>query len=268
MRTISSVVLFLVIGMDLGSGQSQERQQEQPRGIEDNSFLVEEAYNQEAGVVQHISSGMIVRRNLMYSFTQEWPLGEQAHQLSITIPYLTFDSFGTHGIGDILINYRYHMLLEEHGVAFAPRLSVMLPSGNRSNGTGWGVIGFQTNLPASVELSREWVTHFNLGATILPKIEAGGATSTLFSASTAASVIWLVEPEFNLILESVFSSNAGIEDDGRTTRESEFIFNPAVRGAINVGELQIVPGVGIPISFKGSIAQAGVFVYLSFEHPF
>jgi len=44
--------------------------------IEDNSFLIEEAYNQERGVVQHISAW---ERSLGssawgFAFTQEWPL--------------------------------------------------------------------------------------------------------------------------------------------------------------------------------------------------
>ena len=44
--------------------------------VSDNSFLVEEAYNQEAGVVQHIS---VFQRGTQsgdwaYSFTEEWPV--------------------------------------------------------------------------------------------------------------------------------------------------------------------------------------------------
>src|SRR4051812_47547900 len=65
------------------------------QSIQDNSFLIEEAYNQEAGVVQHIfnlSLGVDKRhgadeREWLFSFTQEWPLWSQAHQFSYTIPY-------------------------------------------------------------------------------------------------------------------------------------------------------------------------------------
>src|SRR3970040_1411458 len=56
--------------------------QEQPT-IEDNSYLIEEAYNQEEGVVQHISNGLYFRkpqRDFVYSFTQEWPLFVLEHQ--------------------------------------------------------------------------------------------------------------------------------------------------------------------------------------------
>ena len=44
--------------------------------IQDHSFLLEEAYNQERGVVQHISTFAFASgQDWGYSFTQEWPLG-------------------------------------------------------------------------------------------------------------------------------------------------------------------------------------------------
>ena len=76
--------------------------------IQDNSFLLEEAYNQEHGVVQHIST--FARPNgggaWGYSFTQEWPVGGIRHQLSYTVPVVQVDGLGT-GVGDVLLNYRY-----------------------------------------------------------------------------------------------------------------------------------------------------------------
>src|SRR5581483_8134055 len=55
--------------------------------IQDNSFLVEEAYNQEAGVVQHISvySRLWNRKDWSYAFTQEWPGRNPRHQFSYTL---------------------------------------------------------------------------------------------------------------------------------------------------------------------------------------
>src|ERR1700694_558365 len=79
------------------------------QAIQDNSFLLEEAYNQESGVVQHISS--FIRSssgNWTYSFTQEWPLGGIRHQLSYTIPIQHAYPTGT-GLGDIALNYRYQL---------------------------------------------------------------------------------------------------------------------------------------------------------------
>jgi hypothetical protein len=70
--------------------------------IQDNGFLLEEAYNQEAGVVQHINT--FTRSSAgawTYSFTQEWPLGGIAHQLSYTIRLQHADADGT-GLGTLL----------------------------------------------------------------------------------------------------------------------------------------------------------------------
>src|SRR6185436_8207277 len=65
MRTIVSAALFLLLSAPL---RGQE-----PARIADNSFLIEEAYNQEAGVVQHISALALVEGgNWAYGFTQEW----------------------------------------------------------------------------------------------------------------------------------------------------------------------------------------------------
>src|SRR5262245_17773403 len=55
--------------------------------LQDNSFLIEEAYNQEAGVVQSIVNGLWSRssENWTLSFTQEWPVPDQRHQFSYTL---------------------------------------------------------------------------------------------------------------------------------------------------------------------------------------
>lgn len=57
------------------------------KGIQDNSFFIEEAYNQEPGVVQHIFNLPIDftngSREIAPSFTQEWPVFSQTHQFSL-----------------------------------------------------------------------------------------------------------------------------------------------------------------------------------------
>src|SRR5262249_32007190 len=47
-----------------------------PPAIEDNNFLVEEAYNQEFGVVQHIQNFQRYwnSKDWIYTFPQEWPV--------------------------------------------------------------------------------------------------------------------------------------------------------------------------------------------------
>src|SRR6266481_6363469 len=56
--------------------------------IQDNSFLVEEAYNQERGIVQHINTFTYFAdsRDWFYTFTQEWPVPhDERQQLSYTL---------------------------------------------------------------------------------------------------------------------------------------------------------------------------------------
>src|SRR4051795_13687763 len=76
-----AVTAFSAVLVPLTFSQTEAR-------IQDNSFLVEEAYNQERGVVQHIStfSRMWNSEDWSYSFTQEWPApGNWRHQLSYTL---------------------------------------------------------------------------------------------------------------------------------------------------------------------------------------
>ena len=105
--------------------------------ISDNSFLIEEAYNQEAGVVQHISN---YRRDRdggwLATFTQEWPLGGPRDQFSYTLP-LQSAGGSSASLGDIALNYRRQVLgHDDEPIWFAPRLSLVLPSGSARKGTG------------------------------------------------------------------------------------------------------------------------------------
>jgi len=84
------VPLLLATGLLLGlpaAARAQAPAQKPLFGITDNSFLVEEAFNQDPGVVQNIF--LVTRstdRRWDGSFTQEWPLGGLRNQLSFTLP--------------------------------------------------------------------------------------------------------------------------------------------------------------------------------------
>src|SRR5713226_8181733 len=132
-----------------------------PPGIQDNSFLVEEAYNQNFGVVQHISSFTRFwnSKNWAYTFTQEWPVpGDARHQLSYTLAFQhagALPSSGV-GIGDVALNYRYQLVGDSNArVAFAPRFSLFFPTGDSTSGRGSGGFGFQTSLRLSGVMSRK-----------------------------------------------------------------------------------------------------------------
>ena len=86
------------------------------------------------------------RRSWAFGFTQEWPLFSQRHQFSYTIPFSFTREGRDHqdGVEDIVLNYRLQALEESEWLpAFAPRFSLLLPTGSRDEGTGSGVVGFQ-----------------------------------------------------------------------------------------------------------------------------
>ena len=185
--------------------------------IQDNSFLLEEAYNQEAGVVQHINTFALASGNDWgYTFTQEWPLGGIRHQLSYTIPIERLSEAGT-GFGDIALNYRYQLAGDpEARVVAAPRLSLLVPTGNEERGRGSGGLGFQGNIPLTLVLNRYIVTHWNAGATITPSARnslGNQATATAFNLG--ASAIWLLHPSLNILVETVWSSAESVVSEGK-----------------------------------------------------
>jgi hypothetical protein len=241
--------------------------------IQDNSFLIEEAYNQEAGVVQHINTFLRDRDTgeWGYSFTQEWPLGGVAHQLSFTLPAQGGSAEGGRGIGDLALNYRYQLVGDgDARVAVAPRFSLLLPTGSVKEGRGAGSVGLQINLPVSVVLSSRWVTHWNAGATYTPSAEnAAGQKADTRSVNLGQSFIWQPTATVNLMLETVWESGQEVAASGGTESEESLFISPGIRWALNFSNgLQIVPGIALPIGVGPSSGERSVFLYLSFEHPF
>jgi len=237
--------------------------------IQDNSYLLEEAYNQEDGVVQHIQAFQRMKdKSWGYSFTEEVPVPRQAHQASVTVPVA--NPGAASGVGDILLNYRYQLVFKEkEGIAFSPRLSAVLPTGDYKKGFGSGALGVQANLPLSLELNDAWVTHWNIGATFTPGSKAASGTKADTTGfNYGFSLIWLAAGNFNLMLETVGSSDEMVQADGTKSRSDSFFINPGVRFGINTKSgLQIVPGIAFPIGIGPSKGESGIVTYLSFEHP-
>jgi hypothetical protein len=274
-RTILRYILGLSVIAILHPSEAAA-QQEFPPAIEDNSFFIEEAYNQESGIVQHITNGFFYnkpQKDFSASFTQEWPVGSRLHQLSYTIPYLSLAGGSFSGVGDILINYRYQLFdPDEHPFAMSPRLSVLLPTGKKDDGLGSGVAGVQVNLPFSRRIAARWVFHLNAGITLLPSVTGdspdGEVKKTLTAYSGGGSLIWLAGEKLNVMLEGIVNNAAVIGSGGEIERSTEVVVNPGVRYAIDIGTLQIVPGVALPVSITDNLTRVGVLGYLSFEHPF
>jgi hypothetical protein len=238
--------------------------------IQDNSFLLEEAYNQERGIVQHI--GTFARSDggdWNLNLTQEWPLGGIRHQLSYTFA-LEHSSNGT-GLGDLALNYRYQLLGNSQArTVVAPRLTLLLPTGSERAGRGAGALGFQVNLPLTINPSSVFATHWNAGVTLTPS--AGGSngfSATTFSRNLGGSLVWLVRPTFNVLIETVWLSDEIVVGPGATIHRESVLVSPGVRAAFNLaGGAQIVPGLAYTVGVTDDSAESGLFLYLSFEHPF
>ena len=83
------------------------------------------------------------------------------------------------------------------------------------------------------------------------------------------SFIWLVHPRFNVMMETVYASAQSVTAPDQTQWSRSLYLSPGIRWAYNFKNgLQIVPGVGVPIGAGPSAGEKGVFLYLSFEHPF
>jgi hypothetical protein len=212
-------------------------------------------------------------KDWVYTFTQEWPVGGPRHQLSYTLVGMHAGAFAGSGagFGDIAVNYRYQLLGNgESPLAFAPRLSVLLPTGNSALGRGAGAAGVQVNLPVSYAFSSRLVTHWNAGSTFVPHAKsADGDRASSVGFNLGQSFVYLARPRLNFLLETVMSQFQSVSGPGRTEWSKAFYMSPGVRWAYNFKNgLQIVPGLAMPIGVGPSGGEKGVFVYLSFEHPF
>ena len=239
--------------------------------IQDNSFLIEEAYNQEQGIVQHIGTFRTHRGSSDFeaSFTQEWPVGGITHQLSYDL-FLIRSGHET-GLGDVRINYRYQ--LAGSGLtqfAVAPRLSFTLPTGDWKRGRGNGAAGIETMLPVSYVLTPLLTTHFDAGLAFTPSARnSAGARANIYAITLGHSLIVTAHPNIQFLVETLYDRDQVVTGKGTTRWTDDLVVSPGVRGAINFASgLQIVPGLAVPIGAGPSHGDRGVFVYLSFEHPF
>lgn len=237
-------------------------------GIQDNLCLLEEAYNQEAGVVQHINCLERQQGDWFYNFTQEWPMGSQTNQFSYTVPYTWLRSEGRReqGLGDVMLNYRRQVLYESGNTpAFAPRFSLILPSGDEDKDLGSGSLGYEVRLPVSKIVSNRMSLHMNAGMTSYFDVDGQQPTSYLLGGA----VIYALTRDFNFLLETVGEWEESVTPAGGIERETSFTVSPGARYAFNLSAGQLVLAAGAPIQWtQGTGPDYGAFFYLSFEHRF
>jgi len=242
--------------------------------IEDNSFLLEEAYNQDAGVVQLIQSYQYTKINStdslrVYNLTVEMPAPNRTHQFSFTVPSTTatVNDVTNSGTNDLFLNYRYQ-LMDSEKIAISPRLSVILPTGKRESGFGTGALGLQFNMPLSFELNESWMNHWNFGYTFTGQAQSAGGTvgANTISTNFGTSFIYLASDTFNLMTEFVHTSTDASNGDGTKSRSESYYISPGFRYAINTKDVQYVPGVSLPMGIGPSESEDySVLLYLSVE---
>jgi len=108
--------------------------------IQDDSFLIEEAYSQEDGVIRHTNSFLLLTQSPDWVFTEtdEWPVRSLKHHLSMTlmaVPTQAAFQARVRAGEDTALNCRYQLLGSgEARVAVASTVSLLLPTGESTVG--------------------------------------------------------------------------------------------------------------------------------------
>ena len=234
--------------------------------LEDNSFLIEEAYNQPTRVVQHISTAELHHGATGFSFTQEWPLGGPKWQGSYTLAGEQDHGFE---VGDALLNLRWQARGGEGEALFlAPRLSVIVPVGDGDKLAGNGGFGLEGAIPLSWEAAPRLSFHANVGASWRPSGENGaGDQAATLEPFVGGSAVVFVTPKFNLLAETVWRKGETVTGDGATTGEWTQYLTLGARVGIDLPHgVQLVPGAAY-MPALGDVPTRS-FVYLSIEHGF
>jgi hypothetical protein len=131
-------------------------------------------------------------------------------------------------------------------------------------------VGLQTNLPISIQHSEHWVTHWNVGATWVPRARNEfEQTAGTRAVNLGQSVVWLASPRVNFLVETLWTTAQKVTGPERTAWSQDLYVSPGIRWAYNLrGGLQIVPGMAVPVGIGPCAGEKGIILYLSFEHPF
>lgn len=261
----------------------------EPGHIRDNAFLVEEAFNQEAGEVQHIFNWIQLwdraadnrTRDFAMTYTMEVPLGSQLHQFSFTTQFLdslekpvggTVEQQG--GVGDTFLNYRYQLLSNDEFLWCAPRFSLIVPTGDERFDLGSGQLGYQLNLPIS-RYGDHFDFHFNAGYSFIPDVQAQLppifplVEHDLRGYNLGGSVFWKPQVNLNFFVEGLALRNDQIDELGTRTNVTQVFLNPGMRYAVcQFDEVEWVLGVSVPVGLTSDTPDIGVFAYMSVEHLF
>lgn len=269
-KTISvfSLIVCCLNFVSLLKAEEAANETEATNPIEDNSFFVEEAYNQEAGIVQFIQGFDYNNKakSYNYSFTNEIPIGDNVHQFSYNFG-LDHPGGGVNDtkLTDLFINYRCEAYRQK-GIIVTPRISLIAPTGDYKKGFGKGSAGVQLNHIVTLELSKYFITHFNMGGTLYPKAKDGTMKEAIFGFNYGSSLIWLLHSNFNMMVEVFGTAEENFTAPGVDKWTDSYFISPGFRTAINLPkEVQVVPGMAVPIGIGESKGEWSLYFYLSIE---
>ena len=165
-----------------------------------------------------------------------------------------------------MLNYRYQALKETSTLpAFAPRVSLIVPSGDRAKDTGNESLGTQVNLPFSKIVGERVTLHANAGLTSY--FDVDGRRPTEYNIG--GSIVLALTRETNLLFETVGEWTEEVKPTRDIGRDFTLIILPGLRHGITLpGDAQLVLGIGAPVAFTNGQREYGVFIYLSLEHKF
>lgn len=241
--------------------------------IEDNSFYLEEGFNQDAGMVQFIQSYEMSTRvsQGLYDLTIEMPITDKVHQWSYGFEALNKGNEGRQDIGDSVLSYRYQSLNRD-GYLMAERFGLILPTGSVEHETSNGVLGLDFKYAATIPVATLWMNHWNVGSRILPNSKRFKQKVRVSEQeySLATSGVYLYSDHLNLILEAIFTNFNGFGDEGEKITENAITLNPGIRVDFDIdwNATQVVPGISFPARFVGGLIEQGILFYLSFEPNF
>ncbi|MFN8847910.1 MAG: hypothetical protein ACK5V3_08585 [Bdellovibrionales bacterium] len=239
----------------------------QAEPIVDNSFLVEEAFNQEPGVVQFINvfTKSEKGRDWNYTFINEIPVIDETHQFSYEIPYSSLEAVDKKGVEDIKLNYRRQFFANDK-IITTGRVSATVANGDYKKGFGKGSMGYEASLITSVQITDKWYQHWNLGAGITPDAKAtNGDKADNSKYFWAMSNVYLFSDNLNFMLEFAGSEEEETTGANTATYGSSVVMSPSLRYAVNVGEWQFVPGIAYPMGVTSNAGENEILVYLSIE---
>lgn len=238
--------------------------------VEDNSFLVEESYNQEPGVVQFINVWQknVKGQDWTYTFINEIPVMGQQNQFSYELPVTHLAAVDDTKLSDVKLNYRREFIRADKFVTTG-RLSTSTSSGDYKKGFGRGAFGYEAALMVSVVVNDKWVQHWNVGYGIAP--DAKNQTGDKADNSKyfwAVSNVYLVTDKFNVMLEMTGSVEQETAGRDYAPWSQSNIINPSLRYAVDISDWQLVPGLAFPINVGDQAGQENQFLaYLSIEGP-